>query len=269
MKTSLQSILDQLYWSKSKQLINLAKTKKTKRIIYVYYDSRSIFKDSIFLKSKQRLTKQFNIELIKRDLNDYSIIELVDQFNDIKTNHHFLYFEHPLSSYYKKLNLNQYLSFDIDLEAALYSDQTKHLSNYLPIAGSIVVDLVKLINLNKELKIVVIGKSTTYGLYIYNYLVNNQYDVCLFDSKTNNINTKLKAYDVVISTINQANVFSFKDLKDNSYLIDGTTVHYNNSLVGSFDINTYIANKNINYITTPNGVGKLSSIYLLLNYFKD
>lgn len=119
MNKKLQLILDQLYQDKLSELTHKARSVLRTKTIYVYYDQNKLQSDCVFLEAKIKICNIFNVPLVIKDLNSYCYDELIKQFNDIQNNNDFLYFEYPLSSQYKELNLNQYLDNNIDIDGAL------------------------------------------------------------------------------------------------------------------------------------------------------
>lgn len=266
----MKLIIQKIYQEEYEKLVNANNIDNKK--IYVFYDSSMINHDSVYLKVKSKYAKLFNVDLFIFDLNNNSSIKNHELMTKIKLNNDFLFFELPLSESIWKENYFQYLNNNNDIDGLyapnLIDDKYSEIK-YHPATVEAVLSIINNIENLKNKKILIIGRSIFLGNYLFKYLKRQNFDVFQAHSKTLDVYSKLKNYDVVISCINQPLIYDVKNLKNNSYLIDVTTEIVNNKLVGSFVIDAnYAKLHNIKYTPVPGGVGKLTTLFLFKNYFK-
>lgn len=129
-----------------------------------------------------------------------------------------------------------------------------------------VVSLLDEINYDVSGKfVVVMGRSENVGKPIANLLLNKNATVAVCHSKTDK-NTRemlLKNADVVISAVGRAGLFSYKDVKDDTLVIDVGINRVEGRLCGDFIPPTEECG--INYTSVPGGVGLLTRASLMKN----
>ncbi len=127
------------------------------------------------------------------------------------------------------------------------------------------------INLNGK-KIAIIGRGFLIGKPIALWLMNQVAELTIFTSKTENLKSKLKNFDIIISGVGKPNLFSAEDLKENTLIIDfGYSKDEKGNLVGDF--NSLIQNskfkiQNFHYTPTPGGTGPILVAQIFENFYK-
>lgn len=253
----------------------LTKKNKTKKRIYVFYDSDLVNFNSAYIQSKLKYAKLFSVKLIIYDLNAYQIQENHHFLSKLKqANKDFLFFEFPLSKRHLDQNYFQYLTFQNDLDGInshlFLNKKQENQIIYHPATINAILTLIKELDVNlNDYRICIIGRSPYLGDYLYKLLNPKNNKINIIHSQTKNPLRIIKESNFIISCVNKAHIFNSNALSDNSYLIDVTTEYINNKLCGSFLINKNDAlNRNIKYTPVPGGIGKLTTLFLFLNYFK-
>jgi len=152
---------------------------------------------------------------------------------------------------------------------AFYTQRSK----ILPPAVSVVKEIFKRENINNinNLNIAVIGFGFLIGKPISFWLLPQAKILKVFDKES--FNPKyLKDFDIIISGVGKANLFSTKDIKDNALVIDFGYDFIDGKIKGDFNP-LDIENTNISYTPTPFGTGpiliaKLFENFIILNSFK-
>ncbi|ACI60199.1 bifunctional 5,10-methylenetetrahydrofolate dehydrogenase/5,10-methenyltetrahydrofolate cyclohydrolase [Ureaplasma urealyticum] len=261
-----------LYEKILNELLN--KKNKNHKKIYVFYDSDLVNFNSAYIQSKLKYAKLFCVDVIIYDLNAYKIQDNHQFLAKLKQdNTDFLFFEFPLSNKHLEQNYFQYLTFENDLDGInshLFLDHQRNQIIYHPATINAILALIQALDIDLvNYRICIIGRSIYLGNYLYKLLNVKNNSIKVIHSQTKKPLAIIKQSNFIISCVNKAHIFSSNDLSNNSYLIDVTTEYVNNKLCGSFLIDQNdVSNRNIKYTPVPGGIGKLTTLFLFLNYFK-
>lgn len=122
-------------------------------------------------------------------------------------------------------------------------------------------------------RVAVIGRGFLVGKPIAMWLMNKVAELTIFTSKTENLKSKLKNFDIIISGVGFPNLFSIEDIKENALVIDfGYSKDENGNLVGDFNPsiigNQKLEIENLTYTPTPGGTGPILVAQLFENFYK-
>ncbi|MCV3743681.1 bifunctional 5,10-methylenetetrahydrofolate dehydrogenase/5,10-methenyltetrahydrofolate cyclohydrolase [Ureaplasma sp. ES3154-GEN] len=269
MKMLISRLYDKL-WTKL-----VEQTKDRTKIIHIFYDSFFVSYDSIYLKVKRKYASLLQISLKFYDLRDTNVINKLSVImQNIIDQSDFLFYELPIEQkLLEATGLMNYLTPDNDIDGLasyLYLENNIKNIKYHPATIEAVLLLIHSLKLEThKLKLVILGRSKHLGNYLYHLLHNLFLQTDVISKQTKDKEKILKDADIVISCINQINQYSVENLKDNSYLIDVTFEEYKNKIYGSFIYDyAYQTTHNIAVSPSPGGVGKLTTLCLLKNYFK-
>ena len=112
--------------------------------------------------------------------------------------------------------------------------------------------------------VAVVGRSHIVGQPVAKLLTNENATVTLMHSRTKDMVSQLKGFDVVVSAVGKPGLISGKDLKEGAIVIDVGNTVVDDKLVGDVDFES--AKEVASYITpVPGGVGPLTITMVLNN----
>ena len=112
--------------------------------------------------------------------------------------------------------------------------------------------------------VAVVGRSHIVGQPVAKLLTNENATVTLMHSRTKDMVSQLKDFDVVVSAVGKPGLISGKDLKEGAIVIDVGNTVVDDKLVGDVDFES--AKEVASYITpVPGGVGPLTITMVLNN----
>src|SRR5699024_2811898 len=112
--------------------------------------------------------------------------------------------------------------------------------------------------------VAVVGRSHIVGQPVAKLLTNENATVTLMHSRTKDMVSQLKDFDVVVSAVGKPGLISGKDLKEGAIVIDVGNTVVDDKLVG--DVGFESAKEVASYITpVPGGVGPLTITMVLNN----
>lgn len=112
--------------------------------------------------------------------------------------------------------------------------------------------------------VAVVGRSHIVGQPVAKLLTNENATVTLMHSRTKDMVSSLKNYDIVVSAVGKPGLIKGSDLKEGAIVIDVGNTVVNEKLVGDVDFDS--AKEVASYITpVPGGVGPLTITMVLNN----
>ena len=137
------------------------------------------------------------------------------------------------------------------------------IDTFLPATPAGIVELIKRYKIDLSGKnCLVIGRSQILGKPMAAMLLNANATVTIAHSKTNNLKTSLKRFDLVVVAVGIPNFISAKDLKVGSILIDAG--YHPAQKCGDVDM-TNISNIVSAYTPEPGSVGPMTKNTLIMN----
>jgi methylenetetrahydrofolate dehydrogenase (NADP+)/methenyltetrahydrofolate cyclohydrolase len=162
---------------------------------------------------------------------------------------------------------------------AFYADRNP----ILPPAVGVVEEIIKCLPAEalakegglKTKKVAVIGRGLLVGKPASLWLQDRVAELSVFSSQTENMKDKLKDFDVIVSGVGKAGLFSAKDVKENALVID-FGYDFNPSagggkISGDFDqvLNSeFLIRNSISYTPTPGGTGPVLVAKLFENFYE-
>ncbi|TSC81698.1 MAG: methylenetetrahydrofolate dehydrogenase (NADP+) / methenyltetrahydrofolate cyclohydrolase [Parcubacteria group bacterium Gr01-1014_20] len=119
----------------------------------------------------------------------------------------------------------------------------------------------------RELKFILIGAGFLIGKPVGFWLQNRAGEVTIYDSSVKNFHPNLKEADVVVSGAGVPGLFSAKDLKEGSLVIDFGFNKVGEKICGDFNPGG-ADERNIAYTKTPGGTGPILVAKLYENFWK-
>lgn len=166
-----------------------------------------------------------------------------------------------------KIDLNKDvdgLSFKSLGQSFIYNDNIVISATVNAILLSI-KDVYPDLNSLKGLDISIINNSNLIGLPLSIILSKYNATVHILNRDTKNLKDIVKLSDIVISASGETNLFTENDIKQNSVLIDVTSVKKGDTVLGDFIYTNELKNKAFAFTPVPGGVGPLTVASLFLN----
>ncbi|MCX7589742.1 MAG: bifunctional 5,10-methylenetetrahydrofolate dehydrogenase/5,10-methenyltetrahydrofolate cyclohydrolase [Patescibacteria group bacterium] len=257
---------------------DLLKNLKNKNITSKFFGALIVGEDKSslnFLKIKQKIAKELNI--------DFRIYKFNENITTDKLRHEIARLANPkncggftvqlplpkhINSYYVLNSIPKNKDVDLLSEhsiGAFYSGRHK----LKPPSVKVVEEIVKNQNINiSNLNCAVIGYGYLIGKPISFWLLDKVKQISVFTDKNINFQNNLKNYDIIISGVGKAKLFSAKHLKQNTVVIDfGYDFDKNNKIYGDFD-SDLAKEKDILYTPTPGGTGPILVAKLFENFLE-
>ncbi len=136
----------------------------------------------------------------------------------------------------------------------------------LPPAVGVVEEILRITNYELQMmKVAVIGRGLLVGKPVSVWLQDKVAELAVFNSQTENLECKLKDFDIVVSGVGKANLFSAKDLKEKVLVIDFGYDIKSGKISGDFNPK---AADSVSYTPTPGGTGPILVAKLLENFYE-
>ena len=228
--------------------------------------------NEIYLRSKRKISKLLNIELVNIKFNEFTsiedIISVIKNLNDDFSISGII-LQKPISSIFSYDQIVNYIDFKKDIDGLTEKsilDLKNGKDTFIPPTALSVLKILDYYNIElKDKKIALLGKSNILGMPLYNILKNDN-EVILCDSKTTNLKNVTKSCDIIITGISRPLYLGDEYFTDGQVVIDVSTSYVDDHLVGDLDVNNI--KKDISITTVPFGVGMLTPIFLIHNLIK-
>lgn len=144
-------------------------------------------------------------------------------------------------------------------------------SPILPPAVGTVEEILRTTNFElRTAKVAVIGQGLLVGKPVTHWLEGKAKEVVTFRSANENMRERLKEFDVVISGVGKAGLFSADDVEDGAFVIDFGWGAVNGKISGDFNPSPQLPITNyqlLRYTPTPGGTGPILVAKLLENFY--
>lgn len=117
----------------------------------------------------------------------------------------------------------------------------------------------------KGKNVLIINNSNLIGKPLAQILGSIESTVTLANQFTRNLKELSKNADIIISATNQGNLISHEDVKEDSILIDVTSIKKDGKIIGDFILDDEMIEKCSFYTPVPGGIGPLTIACLLRN----
>jgi methylenetetrahydrofolate dehydrogenase (NADP+)/methenyltetrahydrofolate cyclohydrolase len=253
-----------------KEKANLINNKKFLGAVLVGDDSSSLK----FLKQKENVSKELGIDFriynFPQNITTDNLRQKINQIVHHKTCGG-LIVQLPLpdhiNTYYVLNAIPKQKDPDVLSEHSLGAFYTQR-NKILPPSVNTVKEIFKRQNIEIEdlnkLNIAVIGFGFLIGKPISFWLLPQVNILRVFNKKSFDVKY-LKDFDVIISGAGKANLFSAKDVKDNTLVIDFGYDFIDGKIKGDFN-SLDVGNTNISYTPTPFGTGPILVAKLFQNF---
>lgn len=224
-----------------------------------------------YQKSLVKEAEYFGINVLTyeyENIFEEKLVHLIFKLNEDKNIDGILIFQ-PLPNYLNSDKIINLINPDKDVDGSTQYNQNRliNIENYrnLPTtAYSILTYLKSILNLESK-NVLIINRSNIIGKPLAMMLLKENATITLAHSKTINLEEIMKDKDIIVSGIGNAFCLKPHTLKDGVVIIDmGISMSKDGKFVGDFDL-TSIEEKNVYYMPSIGGIGKLNSNIIFKN----
>jgi 5,10-methylene-tetrahydrofolate dehydrogenase/methenyl tetrahydrofolate cyclohydrolase len=249
------------------QEIQNAKTNNKKLgIIQVGNKSES----NLYIKLKIKQLKKFDIEhsyiKLPKDCSQKEIEKAIQKFNKEASIGGYI-IQSPIMS--KNVNIQKaYSLIDKNKDIDCLNPINQGLINlnkekYLPATVKAISLLLPMDLTGKS--ILIINDSYIVGRPLSSYLLNKNATVTIANKHTKNLNKLINTNEIIITGTGQANLINPENIEKDKFIIDFGITRHNNKTVGDVNKACYLKSNNIT--KTPGGVGPLTILSLIHNFY--
>ena len=241
--------------------------------VIVYSDN---FASKIYVKNKTKICEELGFNSITIEINDKTeekeIIEEIEKLNNDDKIHGILV-QLPLPKHLNEKEILSHISPNKDVDGFHPLNLGKMLigekDGFPACTPYGIMELFKEYNIELEGKFVtVVGRSNIVGKPMALMLIEKRATVLVCNSKTYDLDDKLRKSDIIISATGVVNLINRSNVKEGAIVVDVGISRANNKLCG--DVNFEEVAPICKYITpVPGGVGPMTVASLMKNTFKS
>lgn len=219
-----------------------------------------------YIRMKGNACKRAGIESKKVVLPSTStteeVIKAIDLLNEDE-NIHGILLQHPVPETIDEPACFNAIAPEKDVDGVNYNSFARTAMNEMSLGSATPLGIIRLLEKYQiELEgkdAVVVGRSPILGKPMAMMLLNKNATVTICHSKTNNIDKKLLAADIVVAAVGKPKFIKAKWVKEGVVLIDAG---YNPGNIGDSDLDS-IKEKAYAYTPVPGGVGPMTIVTLI------
>lgn len=251
----------------------LKSNKKAKLLtIRVGDDLGAISYEKSLIKHSKSIGVQIETIRLARNKSKNDIINIIENANKNDSTNGILVLQ-PIQGDYDKNDINMILESiipDKDVDGATFFNFSKILKlqdykNIPPTARAIHLFIKSEISDIKGINVLIINRSNVIGIPLFFLLEKEDATVTLAHSKSQKIDNLMKEKDIIISAVGKSEIFKPSELKEGCIIVDvGISQNQEGQYTGDFDLKA-LSDKNINYLPSIGGIGKLTRTIILEN----
>ena len=223
-----------------------------------------------YVKSKNKAAENIGMESgivhLEEDATEEEVLKTVESLNQDK-NVHGILVQVPLPKQVDENKVLDAITPEKDVDGfnpvnigKLYTGQ----ETFVPCTPLAIMELLKHTGSLEGKEVAVIGCSHIVGQPVAKLLTDQNATVTLMHSRTKDMISKIKDFDVVVSAVGKPGLLTGADIKEGAIIIDVGNTVVDGKLVGDVDYES--ASEKASYITpVPGGVGPLTITMVLNN----
>lgn len=223
-----------------------------------------------YVRSKNKAAENIGMESgivhLEEDATEEEVLKTVESLNQDK-NVHGILVQVPLPKQVDENKVLDAITPEKDVDGfnpvnigKLYTGQ----ETFVPCTPLGIMELLKHTGSLEGKDVAVIGRSHIVGQPVAKLLTDQNATVTLMHSRTKDMVSKIKDFDVVVSAVGKPGLLTGADLKEGAIVIDVGNTVVDGKLVGDVDYES--ASEKASYITpVPGGVGPLTITMVLNN----
>lgn len=223
-----------------------------------------------YVRSKNKAAENIGMESgivhLEEDATEEEVLKTVESLNQDK-NVHGILVQVPLPKQVDENKVLDAITPEKDVDGfnpvnigKLYTGQ----ETFVPCTPLGIMELLKHTGSLEGKDVAVIGRSHIVGQPVAKLLTDQNATVTLMHSRTKDMVSKIKDFDVVVSAVGKPGLLTGADIKEGAIVIDVGNTVVDGKLVGDVDYES--ASEKASYITpVPGGVGPLTITMVLNN----
>lgn len=224
----------------------------------------------VYVGHKEKMCQKlgFGSEILRLDLNisESDLINVIEKLNGDQSVDAIL-IQLPLPKHLNERKILEVISPDKDADCLTEKNLGKLLtgtSTVLPCTPSGIIEILKHYKIPLTAKkVAVIGRSLIVGTPLFHLLNKENATVTVFHSKSENMNSEIKNFDIVCVAAGRMNLFKASDFKTGAVVIDVGIHRHDGKLFGDVD---FSLSQTLNsYTPVPGGVGPMTIAMLMKN----
>lgn len=223
------------------------------------------YASKVYVNMKKKACEKVGIDCtlynISEDISQKQVISLIKKLNKDNTVSGIM-LQHPIPSHLNEMEIVNTISIDKDVDGLTDINLSKIYLNevgFVPATALGIIKLLEFFDIEFEGKnAIVIGRSRIVGKPLASLLTNLNATVTIAHSKTKNLESVLKNYDMVFVAVGRPHFIKSSMLKKDAVVVDAG---YNEGNIG--DVNFDKVKHLKAYTPVPGGVGPMTIISLI------
>ncbi len=268
MKIDCINIVNKEYEILKEQIFKLKQKKIIPHLVILQNNNLESSKKYVDIKVQKAKELGINVSLINDFSNEEELIHYINKLNNDKSVHGYIV-QLPLPKNINQNNIFKVIDLKKDVDGlSLLSTYNNYINNdgWYPKACTAngIMKILESVNYDLTSKnVVIINRSLIVGKPLALMMINKNATVTICHSKTENIKLFTQNADVVVIAIANKHFLTNDMVKDNVVVIDAGINVENNKVYG--DVSPCVYKKAKYYTSVPNGVGKLTVLYIFKN----
>lgn len=198
---------------------------------------------------------KFNDQVLENEISEKLVQASKSDFDGIMI-------QLPLPAHLNRKQLISLIPADKDADGLRFCAGLE--SEFAPAVVEAIFKAIEISGINIELaKIAVIGKGFLVGSPLERLFVQMNLNFEIFDKSTDDISSRLKDKDLIISATGVAGLVKAEMIKDGVVLIDAGVCEESGKIAGDIDPGCY--KKALKYTPVPGGIGPMTVAMLMKN----
>lgn len=212
----------------------------------------------IYIKRKIKFCNELGIECINLNYDQIQEKDLIDVIKNLNNNEEVsgIMIELPLPKYLNKDEIINSILPEKDVDGL--TDINQNTNRIIPCTALAVVKIIEKYKIDiKNKNIVLVGYSKLIGIPLEKYFIKNNNVPIICNSKTTNLEIKLRQADIIITAVGKRNLITSDMIKEDVIIIDVGICKDNNKIYGDVDFDN--CKRKCKLITpVPGGVGPIT-----------
>lgn len=212
----------------------------------------------IYIKRKIKFCNELGIECINLNYDQIQEKDLIDVIKNLNNNEEVsgIMIELPLPKYLNKDEIINSILPEKDVDGL--TDINQNTNRIIPCTALAVIKIIEKYKIDiKNKNIVLVGYSKLIGIPLEKYFIKNSNVPIICNSKTTNLENKLRQADIIITAVGKRNLITSDTIKEDVIIIDVGICKDNNKIYGDVDFDN--CKEKCKLITpVPGGVGPIT-----------
>lgn len=212
----------------------------------------------VYIKRKINFCNELGIECTNLNYDQIQEKDLIDVIKNLNNNEEVsgIMIELPLPKYLNKDEIINSILPEKDVDGL--TDINQNTNRIIPCTALAVIKVIEKYKIDiKNKNIVLVGYSKLIGIPLEKYFIKNSNVPIICNSKTTNLENKLRQADIIITAVGKRNLITSDTIKEDVIIIDVGICKDNNKIYGDVDFDN--CKEKCKLITpVPGGVGPIT-----------